>query len=165
MISVSLCQKNEGSVEIKHRPIEMGCRTIYITLWPKRHFFKLWLTEDPTCERWLEKDKSVTHILCDFETITWWGEGWKIFGFIKKTTSYGIEKKCIYSTYSPWAPHTYDLFFLTSLTHPRKIILIALQTTCRWNMKSQWFISTPKYLRFRHLGQFFINKLTTMTPP
>jgi hypothetical protein len=23
------------------------------------------------------------------------------FGFIKKTTSYGIEKKCIYSTYYP----------------------------------------------------------------
>jgi hypothetical protein len=33
----------------------------------KGHLFKLGLTNDPTCERCLEKDESVIHILCDFE--------------------------------------------------------------------------------------------------
>jgi hypothetical protein len=27
----------------------------------------------------------------------------------------------------PWAPHTYDFVVLTSLTHPRKILLVVLQ--------------------------------------
>jgi hypothetical protein len=27
----------------------------------------------------------------------------------------------------PWAPHTYDFIVLTSLTHPRKILLVVLQ--------------------------------------
>jgi hypothetical protein len=30
-------------------------------------------------------------------------------------------------TYSPWAPHTYEFVVLTSLTHPRKILLDVLQ--------------------------------------
>jgi hypothetical protein len=39
-----------------------------------------------------------------------------------------IEKECIYSTYSPLSStHTYDFVVLTSLTHPRKIILVVLQ--------------------------------------
>jgi hypothetical protein len=36
-------------------------------------------------------------------------------------------KKCIYSTYSPGVPHTYDFIVPTSLTHPRKILLLVLQ--------------------------------------
>jgi hypothetical protein len=37
-------------------------------------------------------------------------------------------KKCIYSTHPPpRAPHTYDLVVLTSLTHPRKYLLLVLQ--------------------------------------
>jgi hypothetical protein len=36
-------------------------------------------------------------------------------------------KKCIYCTFSPWAPHTYDFVVLTSLTHPRKILVVVLQ--------------------------------------
>jgi hypothetical protein len=36
-------------------------------------------------------------------------------------------KTCFYSTYSPLAPHAYDFVVLTSLTHPRKIILVLLQ--------------------------------------
>jgi hypothetical protein len=36
-------------------------------------------------------------------------------------------KKCTYFTYSPWAPHTYDFVVLTSLTYPRKILLVVLQ--------------------------------------
>jgi hypothetical protein len=67
----ALCQKNEGSVEIKQRPIKMGGRTTYWTLPPKRHLFKLGLTDNPTCERCLEEDKSATHILCDCEAIAY----------------------------------------------------------------------------------------------
>jgi hypothetical protein len=37
------------------------------------------------------------------------------------------KKKCIYSTYSLLAPHTYDFVVLTYLTHPRKIVLVVLQ--------------------------------------
>jgi hypothetical protein len=43
-------------------------------------------------------------------------EGSRVFGFKKKTTSYGIGKKCIY-IFSPGAPHTFDFVVLTSLTH------------------------------------------------
>jgi hypothetical protein len=45
---------------------------------------------------------------------------------MKKTPSYGIEKKIVF-TYSPRAPHTYDFVVLTSLTHIRKILLVVLQ--------------------------------------
>jgi hypothetical protein len=37
----------------------------------KGHLFILGLTNDPTCERCLEKDESVTHVLCDCETIAY----------------------------------------------------------------------------------------------
>jgi hypothetical protein len=37
----------------------------------KGHLFKLGLTDDPTCERCLEKDESTTHILCDCEAIAY----------------------------------------------------------------------------------------------
>jgi hypothetical protein len=37
----------------------------------KGHLFKLGLTDDSTCERCLEKDKSATHILCDCEAIAY----------------------------------------------------------------------------------------------
>jgi hypothetical protein len=36
----ALCQKNEGSVEVKQRQIKMGGRTIYRTLSPKRAPFQ-----------------------------------------------------------------------------------------------------------------------------
>jgi hypothetical protein len=35
----------------------------------KWHRFKLELTDDPICDRCLEEDESVTHILCDCEAI------------------------------------------------------------------------------------------------
>jgi hypothetical protein len=35
----------------------------------KGHLFKLGLTDNPTCERCLEEDESVTHIVCDCEAI------------------------------------------------------------------------------------------------
>jgi hypothetical protein len=36
----------------------------------KGHFFKLGLTDDPTCERCLEDDESAAHTLCNCEAIT-----------------------------------------------------------------------------------------------
>jgi hypothetical protein len=36
-----LCQKNEGSVKIKQRPVKMGGRTTYRTLSPKRAPFQI----------------------------------------------------------------------------------------------------------------------------
>jgi hypothetical protein len=61
----ALCRKNEGSVEVKHRPIKMGGRTTYWTLSPKRTPFQTGTNR--TCERCLEEDESATHILCDCE--------------------------------------------------------------------------------------------------
>jgi hypothetical protein len=40
---------------------------------------------------------------------------------------YGIEKNVFTLHIPPSAPHTYDFVVLTSLTHPRKIILFMLQ--------------------------------------
>jgi hypothetical protein len=37
----ALCQKNEGSVEIKQRPTKMGSRTTYRILSPKRPPFQV----------------------------------------------------------------------------------------------------------------------------
>jgi hypothetical protein len=37
----ALCQKNEGSVKIKQRPVKMGSRTTYRTLSPKRAPFQI----------------------------------------------------------------------------------------------------------------------------
>jgi hypothetical protein len=47
--------------------------------------------------------------------------------WLYKTTSYGIEKDVFTLHIPSWAPHTYDFVVLTSLTHPRKIILFVLQ--------------------------------------
>jgi hypothetical protein len=49
-----------------------------------------------------------------------------------------------------WAPHTYGFIVLISLTHPRQIILVVLQTTPRWNRKSQRLISTPLHTQSRN---------------
>jgi hypothetical protein len=37
----------------------------------KGHLFRLGLTDNPTCERFLEQDESATHILCDCEAIAY----------------------------------------------------------------------------------------------
>jgi hypothetical protein len=62
---------------------------------------------------------------------------WEVFSFIKKTTSYGIEKY-IYSTYSPLSSTHLYFVILNSLT--RKIFLVVLKIG---NMKSKRLISTP----------------------
>jgi hypothetical protein len=45
-----------------------------------------------------------------------------VFGFIKKTRSYGIEKIYLLHIFPPEL-HT----LMTLLTHPRKILLVVLQ--------------------------------------
>jgi hypothetical protein len=62
----SLCQKNEGSVEVKQKPVKMGGRIISRTLLPKRAIFKLGLTDNCICERCQAKDKSAT-----YDLVTW----------------------------------------------------------------------------------------------
>jgi hypothetical protein len=49
--------------------------------------------------------------------------------FLKKTTSYGIEKMYLLYIF-PLELHTliYDFVVLTSLTNPRKILFVVLQT-------------------------------------
>jgi hypothetical protein len=37
----------------------------------KGHIFKMGLTNNPTCERCLEKDDSATHVLCDYEAMAY----------------------------------------------------------------------------------------------
>jgi hypothetical protein len=65
-----LYQTNEGSLETKQRPRwVVGLLTGHCHL--KGHLFKLGLTDDPTCERCLQEDKSATHILCDCEAIAY----------------------------------------------------------------------------------------------
>jgi hypothetical protein len=61
----ALCQKNEGSVEAKQRPVKMGGRTIHRTLSPKRTHFQSWI------DRCLEEDESAAHVLCDCEAIAY----------------------------------------------------------------------------------------------
>jgi hypothetical protein len=49
----------------------MGGRTIYKTLSPKGHLFKLRLTDDRTFERCLEEDELATHISYVIEAIAY----------------------------------------------------------------------------------------------
>jgi hypothetical protein len=63
----ALCQKNEGSVEVKPRPIKVDGRTLS----SKGTHFQTGLKDDPTCERCLEDDDSATHILRDCEAINY----------------------------------------------------------------------------------------------
>jgi hypothetical protein len=37
----------------------------------KGHIFKVGLTDDPICEKYLEEDETATHILCDCEAIAY----------------------------------------------------------------------------------------------
>jgi hypothetical protein len=46
----------------------------------KGHLFKLGLTYDPTCKRYLEEDESTTHILCDCEAVAYSSPGLVLYG-------------------------------------------------------------------------------------
>jgi hypothetical protein len=70
-------------------------------------------------------------------------------------------KKCIYSTYYPWTPHTHDFVVLTSLTHPRKILFIVLQIGKAKDLSvllhiqtEEWDVQIPCFLMWNIL-QFF----------
>jgi hypothetical protein len=68
--------------------------------------------------------------------------GWQVFGFIKKTATTTTKENVIYSSFSPWAPHTYDFVVLTSVTHSMNILLFVVQTT-----QIQGLTCTPTYTR------------------
>jgi hypothetical protein len=61
---------------------------------------------------------------------------------LKRKQAMGLKNVFTLHT-PPWASHTYDFVVLTSLTHPRKIVLVVLQIG---NRKSQRLISTPTYV-------------------
>jgi hypothetical protein len=63
-----------------------------------------------------------------FSILCWKYEGGrKVFGFTKKTRSYGIEKKSIYSTYSPLELHILRLRCCNFFNSSKKIFLVVLQ--------------------------------------
>jgi hypothetical protein len=56
----------------------------------------------------------------------------------------------------PWAPHTYDFVVLTSLIHPRKIILVVLQIGKKENPKTYqqpyvWLKGWTDFIRIYYL--------------
>jgi hypothetical protein len=63
-------------------------------------------------------------------------------------------KKYIYSTYSPRAPHTYDFVVVTSLTHSRKILLVALQIG-KWEIRKARDLSATLHIMHKpgHIAQ------------
>jgi hypothetical protein len=66
-----ICQKNQGTVKSKQKPVTMCDRTTHRTLSPERTPLQMELTNSLTCERCLEKDETATHILCDGEAIAY----------------------------------------------------------------------------------------------
>jgi hypothetical protein len=63
----TLYQKNQEIVKTKQVPVTVGDSTTYGTCHLKGHLFKMGLTDNPICEKCLEKDESATHMLCDCE--------------------------------------------------------------------------------------------------
>jgi hypothetical protein len=61
-------------------------------------------------------------------------------------------KKCIYSTYSPLSSTHLDFVVLTSLTHPREILLVVLQIGIARDL------STPLRIRNKKHKQIFYSK-------
>jgi hypothetical protein len=56
------------------------------------HLFKLALTDDPTCERCLEKDDSATHIICDFATwVSFYGIKWLLWRPHKESPTFHVK--------------------------------------------------------------------------
>jgi hypothetical protein len=52
-------------------------------------------------------------------------------------------KKCIYSTYSPLSSTHYDFVVVTSLTHPRNILLVVLQIGKAKDLSAPLRTTTP----------------------
>jgi hypothetical protein len=66
----TLCQKNQGTLKIKQKPVTVGGRTTYRTLSHKRTSFQT-ENDGPICERCLETDESATHT----HPMRVWGHG------------------------------------------------------------------------------------------
>jgi hypothetical protein len=54
--------------------------------------------------------------------------------------------------FPPWAPHTYDFVVLTSLTHPRKILLVVLQIG-KQEIEKAKDLSAPLHICPVHIAQ------------
>jgi hypothetical protein len=88
----------------------------YMTFYPRRQQSQFLLFCKP-CPR---HTGSALYIILTYDG------GLKSLRLYKENKLWGW-KKCTYSTYSPWVPHTYDFVVLTCLTYPRKILLVVLQ--------------------------------------
>jgi hypothetical protein len=69
--------------------------------------------------------------------------------FTKKTTSYGIGKMYLLYIFPPEL-HTYDFVVLTSLTHPRKILLVVLQTGKYETGKAKYLSAPYVFITLKH---------------
>jgi hypothetical protein len=70
------------------------------------------------CSKYVSSDKTFSEL-----------RGGMINLWLYKENNTLRDWKNVFTLYIPlWAPHTYDFVVLTSLTHPRKIILVVLQT-------------------------------------
>jgi hypothetical protein len=92
--------------------------TIYRTLSSKEAPFKVGLTDDPICERCLEEDESVTHVLCDCEAIAQLR--------FRHLGQFFMEPSDYYngpiSTLNQWWPRCRGWMWYTSLTYLHKYI-------------------------------------------
>jgi hypothetical protein len=68
----TLCQKNQGTVKTKQKPVTVGDRTLS----PERTPLQNGIDEESHLRRGLEKAESATHILCDCEAIASSGTRW-----------------------------------------------------------------------------------------
>jgi hypothetical protein len=65
ILTRTLCQKNQGNVKTKQKPVTIGDRTSYRILSPERTSLQNGTDKCPIGKRSLENDESATHILCD----------------------------------------------------------------------------------------------------
>jgi hypothetical protein len=85
------------------------------------------------------------HILLNYIILSQYMRG-LISLWLYKESNKLLDWKNVFTLHIPhWAPHTNDFVVLTSLTHPRKIIFLVLQTTRKWSRKSRKLISTPTF--------------------
>jgi hypothetical protein len=94
-----------------------------------RNWWVLWFNSATPARSWDSTHSLIRALLClSKNPFQLRGQLISLWLYKKKTRSYGIEKKNVFTLHiPPWAPHTYEFIVLTPLTHPRKIILVLLQ--------------------------------------
>jgi hypothetical protein len=147
------------AVEIKHRPIKMGGRTIYRTLLPKRTLFEIGISNDPICERCLEEQELSTHTLCDREAMAYLrfrhlGQFFFFFG----------------TKWLLWRPHIQSPTLHSRFWIDTGLIKVEITIDLQRSRCKGWFCAPPPlmhtythpvwweavvHIRFRHLDQFF----------